>query len=237
MRGYTLIIGCRRIDTGRASSAPIRPSGWRATLLPYSRRAEFFFLLPILLTAVIFVVAPPLIRDVPRTGTLSSELLHTVGPFLPVFVIPCLAVLGSRVARKRGQLGLGLASDGVYTWTWFGCCFFAWDWISDISATHHREHLVELQVREPLDRPKHPEETWVGNMHFFRGRKRKIQVGYLAVNAAAAHYALCFYHRHPELRAELGRAESIDRIRRLDLPGVYDEVRRFGDVRAAPRPG
>lgn len=83
-------------------------------------------------------------------------------------------------------------------------------------------------MREPIQRPVNPEESWLGRTDFFRRRRTRIEVGYLAVNPALAFYALRFYHRHPELRSELGTQAGLERLRSGDLESRAQ--RRRGDA-------
>lgn len=52
----------------------------------------------------------------------------------------------------------------------------------------------------------------------------------LAVNPALPYYALHFYHRHLELRHELGTEASLRRMRQADFPDIHEEFRKYGDV-------
>jgi hypothetical protein len=178
---------------------------------------EMAYLAMALTAAALLFLVPSLVDQMPRTGTWNDMRLHSLARYSPVLACYSAALLLSPLVRKRRQLGLGLGSDGVYNWTWFGSCFFAWDWITEIRPSAGRELGVDLVVRVPDDRPSNPEENWLGRANFFRRRKSRIQVGYLAVNPAVAFYALRFYHRHPELRTELGTDAAAQRIRAGDL--------------------
>jgi len=232
--GHATAVNCRDLETSLVSLDHISGPEPDAVTLAQSSRATVAYRLMVVAGVLAVAFLMFLADDITPYGA-PAILVVKLAPLMPLLVVVPVATLFSRVVRKRKQLGLGLSPRGVYTWTWFGCCFFDWEWIADVRAIERRQLLIELDVHEPLQRPLNPEENWIGQVDLFRRRRTKIQAGFLAVNPAAAFYALCFYHRHPELRHELGTQAGVDRIRGLDFPDVYDEVRRYGDVKATPR--
>lgn len=233
--GYLVRTAAARRGSWMVDAWKTGPAGEerQVTVLPMSRALQRVYRAFLIAATVVCVGAPFLAGALPTTPNLYSIRFHSWAPFLPLVAVYPLAVLLSRFIRGRREMGLGLAPEGVYSWTWFGCCFFNWDWVERIQIGVERELVVRLVVAEPLSRPSNPEENWVGQIEFFRRRKTRIDVGYLAVDPAVTYYALCFYCRHPELRSELETQKGIERIRHVDFPGVLDEVRKYGEVRNA----
>ncbi|MEQ7125511.1 hypothetical protein ABN034_13440 [Actinopolymorpha sp. B11F2] len=159
---------------------------------------------------------------------------------MPIAAMVALAYVFSGVFRKRRQLGVGLSKSGVYHWSWFGCCFYKWEWIFEARAVAQGYGTgglnIVLDVHEPAGRPANDEENWIADLDFFRKKRRVLTAGYLAVNPVLPYLALNFYLRHPEFRKELGTELASDRMKRLDFPDVISEVRRFGAVRPVDSP-
>jgi len=187
------------------------------TFIKNSKAVELVYLSFSVAIGSLLFLLPLVVETMSLTDDWNSLRLRSVAQYSPVLALYPVLLLLSPVVRKRRQLGLRLAPDGVYYYTWFGSCFFAWDWIREIRPHGGKGLAVDLVVREPIQRPVNPEENWLGRTGFFRRRRTRIEVGYLAVNPAVAFYALRFYHRHPELRSELGTEAGLERLRSGDL--------------------
>lgn len=213
-------------------------AGNDAVLMHYHEGMKVSYLWLCFAGGVLFISMPIVAAFVPYDGSYGSARFHSLAPVFPIGALYAVAFLASRVVRKRGELGLGLSPTGVYHWSWFGCCFYAWEWIREIKATDQKRLalMVELIVVEPDGAGRDPEENFVARWDWFRAQRQSLPVQYFAVNPAVPYYALGFYRRHPELRHELGTQEGVDRIRRGDLPDVIEEVREYGRFRAPSVP-
>ncbi|HEY6740273.1 MAG TPA: hypothetical protein VI076_15625 [Actinopolymorphaceae bacterium] len=139
---------------------------------------------------------------------------------VPLFATYFAVYLVSPLIRKRRGVGIGLSPDGIYHWSWLGCCFYSWDWIVDVRASGRLAPDIALIVSEPEHRPGNPEESWISNIGRFRERCRTINAGYLKANPVVAYAALKYYLDHPERRQELATDEGVRRIGQLDFPGM-----------------
>lgn len=213
---YLTTVGAQRRNRDHVGVAAVESTS-NVAFMNQSRVVAMSYLALALTLAALFVLLPTLVDQLSRTGSWNDLRLRSLAGYSPIFALYSVALLLSPVVRRRRPLGLGLSADGVYHWTWFGSCFFAWDWITEVSPAAGRELGVQLAVCEPDNRSSNPEENWLGRASFFRRKKTRIQVGYLAVNPAVAFYALRFYHRHPELRSELGTEAGVQRMRSGDL--------------------
>jgi hypothetical protein len=215
---YVVHLAGRRRNADRAAQLMVNYQ--TVVFLPFSRAAKvsYLFLSVVGLTAL--WSWPVLAWLIPPDGSRSDSRLRLFAFVAPIFGLYFLGVLCSRLVRKRKEMGLGLGPDGIYYWTWFGCCFVAWDWIARINVASRTGPGAQLIAGEPLELPPNPEENWVAR-HFdrFRRKKHLINLGYLAVNPAIAYHALRFYHAHPEHRAELSTNAAVERIRQGNLLG------------------
>lgn len=183
----------------------------------------------------LFLAMPAIVDAIPNDGSPRDTTVRLVAPFFPIFALYPAGILLSRLIRKRGVLGIGLSSEGVYQWWWFGCSFFAWDSIDAVRAMEQSALAMGLDVRESAARPVNEEENVFGRWDYYRRKRRKVLVGYLGVNPAVAYLALAFYLRHPELRDELGTDASVERIRRVEFAELVKEIEQYGDLRASGR--
>jgi len=200
----------------------------------WSIRTAFY---AVQLAAAALLVAAPILADaIPSDGSSRNDWFQRAAPYMPFVAIYFGAYLLSPLMRKRHWLGIGLSSAGVYHWSWFGCCFFRWEWISAVQATGKSfgvgRHHILLTVAEPAHRSENREENWVSGFGFYRKKLRTIPAGFLSVNPASCYYALHYYLRHPEKRDELGTDAALERMRTLDFPDIIAEIKRYGDVRS-----
>lgn len=212
---YVVNIACRRRTAAHVSRLMV--SGKGVAFLATSRAAKcsFFGLSAVCLLTL--ATSPVFAWIMPPDGSFANTRFRLFAAVAPILGLYFLGVLCSRIVRKRGEMGLGLSPEGIYYWTWFGCCFFAWDWISEIQLTSRTGPGVRLQVHEPLQHPTNPEENWIAEIDYFRNKKSQLNLGLLAINPAVALHALVFYYQHPDLRPELSTELAIARIRRGDL--------------------
>ncbi len=186
--------------------------------LPVSTSAKCSYLLLSVTSLVAFGSWPVFAWLVEPDGSYGEARFRLLAPVAPIFGLYFLAVLCISAVRKRKELGLGLAPEGIYSWTWFGCCFFAWDWISAIHLSSRTGPGANLIVHEPLPLPRIREENWIARLNNFRRKKERLNFGFLAINPAIAYHALRFYHQHPEHRAELSTDTAVERVRQGNLP-------------------
>jgi hypothetical protein len=228
---YVLLVDPWRRSSWNARLLELGTSSRTSTIVPNSIVADFFVY--VLCVAVLAFSAITAIFVRPMAD--ANALLRTFATISPAVGLLALAVLVSPVLRKRRKLGLGMSPEHVRHWWWFGCYTFRWEWITDIRPATTGNPRIELLVDEPSDRPSDDEENWISRSRSFRRSKHVMVVGYLDVNPSAVYYALCFYHRHPELRHELGTEVSLERIERLDFEDLEAEVVKYGRIlRAEP---
>ncbi|MEQ7123625.1 hypothetical protein ABN034_03785 [Actinopolymorpha sp. B11F2] len=146
-----------------------------------------------LVLSLALLLFPWLMDLVPSDGTWRDARLRAWAPAMPIFGLLALgwSTLG-RLVRKRGALGVGMSPEGIYHWSRFACCFYAWEWISEIRPTAQGAPRVGLAVAEPSIRPDNGEENWVARIDRTRRNSTRLGVTGLAVNPGAAYIALVF---------------------------------------------
>ena len=205
----------RNADGTRHSTA----NGSVAIFFPLAQTTKYVYVMLSVFGLVTLEMWPVLAWLIPPDGSRADSRFRFLAPVAPFFGLYFLGILGSRLVRKRKEMGLGLSPDGIYYWTWFGCCFVAWDWIARINLASRTGPGAQLIAGEPLELPPNPEENWIArHINRFREKKHLINLGFLAVNPAVAFHALRFYHAHPERRSELCTDAAIQRIKQGDLP-------------------
>ncbi|MGH9199465.1 MAG: hypothetical protein ACRD1T_27510, partial [Acidimicrobiia bacterium] len=150
---------------------------------------------------------------IPPNGSWIDLRFRSLAPLGSIMALYFIAFLGSRIVRTRSELGIGMSQDGIYHWSWFGCCFIPWSAVERIEAVSVKVPRICVVLRGDLHRSGDPEEGFISQLRLFRRNKNLIDPMFLAVNPAVSYDGLRFYHRHPELRVELGREASVERIR------------------------
>lgn len=205
-----------------------------ATTIPVRRDFVVLTYVLYLSGAIFFAVFPLAVEPNPTVVTHPrSNWVIFVAPVMPLFSLYFLSYLVSPLIRKRKRMGLGLAADGIYHWTWFGCCFFRWEWITRMRPVGKFGYVIKLVPGdEPSDREPNDEENFASRIGSYR-RTLGIRVvaGGLDCHPALAYYALQYYSRHPENREELGTDSAIKRMRQFDFGDVLHELLTYGDVR------
>ena len=164
---YLTTVGAQRRNRDHVGVAAVESTS-NVAFMNQSRVVAMSYLALALTLAALFVLLPTLVDQLSRTGTklerpetaLARRLLADL---CALFGRATFSVQWSGDGRP---LGLGLSAEGVYHWTWFGSCFFAWDWITEVSPAAGRELGVQLAVCEPDNRPSNPEENWLGRAKF-----------------------------------------------------------------------
>jgi hypothetical protein len=218
-----------RRDATAARLLPLLATSRAAVFMAYAHgaRNSYYALMAGLL--VLFSTAPVLVHLVPPDGTWRGGSIRLLAPFIPILTLLPILTFAGKLVRKRRELGIGLAPDGLYHWSWLGCRFIDWDWIVGIHASPVSAPRIDLTLREPTLRPRNEEESWVTRLRVVR-RPDNVPAAFLNVHPNVAYYALWFYRRHPELRPELATEAGLERIKQMDFPDVIAEVREHGDI-------
>jgi hypothetical protein len=190
-------------------------------------RNSYYALMAVLL--VLFSTAPLLVHLVPPDGTWRGGSIRLLAPFIPILTLLPILTFAGKLVRKRRELGIGLAREGLYHWSWLGCRFIDWDWIVGIHASPVSAPRINLTLCEPTLRPRNEEESWVTRLKVVR-RPDNVPAAFLNVHPNVVYYALWFYYKHPEFRSELETEAGVERIRRMDFSDVIAEVRERGDI-------
>ena len=233
MAGYLTAGTCARRGTGAVSSIRLRSVG-DATYFATPRTASIVATTGYVFLAVTMLLYPWLVASMPVSGSWQDARMRSVAPMVGIAGAVLLGWVLGRVVAKRRELGVGLSPEGVYHWAWHGCCFYAWDWVVGIQPFLRGGALVRLDVVEPNVRSGNAEENWMAQSRSYRRKCTKLAASALTVNPGAAYIALVFYHRHPELRDELGGEKAVTRIQKMDFPDLVRELETTGLLR--PRP-
>lgn len=219
---------------GQLNSVQLMESEASATTIWARRDFVALMYLLHLSGAAIFAVFPLAIDPTQTVTYPRHDWVMFAAPIMPIFCLYFLAYLMSPIIRRRKRLGLGLAPDGIYHWTWFGCCFYRWEWVTGIRPVGKFGYVVKLAPwTEPDERSENAEENFAGRSRWYRRRVGiRIVVGGLNCHPALAYYALHYYSRHPEHREELGTGIATKRMRQVDFGDVSNEIATYGDVRA-----
>lgn len=222
---------CWRRGSSRVRLSRLRDGRLAVTM--WNRRS-FAILEPLayLWLGMTLICHPFLMAMIPPSGTRADARLRALAFVAPVLGVMALCCAFSRLVRRRGQLGVGLSPKGIYHWSQFGCCFYAWEWIKDVLTIALGYPRLDLIVAEPQGIQLNPEENFIASWPIFRRRNRRIELHYLDVNPGVVYLAVVFYLRHPELRHELATMEGVQRIQRLDFAEVVDELETTGTLRA-----
>lgn len=211
-----------------------------AVMIPFSRTMCYAYMALLANAVVVLLAAACYAGATPHDGSFKGACIRALVFVFPLLAIVLAASLIRVVIALREGSALALTPDGVFHWSWFGSCFYHWDWIRDVRARSQEfprlpsglklpmEIFVQLSVAEPHGIRLEPEESLTARWNYFRGRMEQISVKYLSVHPTVPYYALEFYRRHPELRHELGTQEGVERIRSCDLSEVTEEVRERG---------
>lgn len=210
--------------------------GTFATTMRDLRTASVLSSVMLLLFSCAFITLPALMELYTGMSTRQEARLRTLSLVSPLPGVLLLAWVFSRMMRKRALLGVGLSPAGIYHWSDFGCCFYAWDWIAGVQPASLGVPRIELTVVEPEDRGRDPEENFLGQLQWFRRRNRRIEVHHLRVNPGAVYLAVVFYLRHPEHSHELSTMDGVRRIQNLDFGNLVHELETTGTLRATAEP-
>ncbi|WP_460524345.1 hypothetical protein [Flindersiella endophytica] len=204
---------------------PVRSSASQVVFAPYSRVWELAYQAFMIAMIALLWVFPWLADDLAGVGGASGRaalaFFAQFGPYLTVFFVPYLF---SYFIRGRHRMGVGLSTEGVYHWSWFGCVFTPWEKLRYVTAVSGRRlGMIKIHLgydEDDLSAGHVPEENWLAQFSMFRDSRwmNHVGAGHLAIHPALAYWALTFYLEHPERREELGTQAAIDRFRRVDFP-------------------
>lgn len=204
---------------GRIARTLTLRSGESATLLPYRRMSRVGMYAVVTCNTAMFLLAPIAAGQIPSDAAGRGVIIFYVFALVaPFFAVLGIGFLGNRLIRKRSELGIGLGRNGIYHWSWLGGCFYPWKNVEKV--------LPSVQYGVPLIRLV-PGRRWApyGDLEENRFSERQWYLSKLArfgargfsVDPAALLQILHFYHRHPELREELGTDAALERIRSADF--------------------
>lgn len=208
-----------------------------AIFLPTLKAATVLVTLGLLVgsLAMVFFFFPWMMDRVRSDGGWRDNQLRAMAPFMAIAGVVLLGWLFAGVARKRRDLGIGLSPHGIYHWAWAGSCLYEWNRINEIRPTAHRAPAIELDIAEPNAPGGNVEENWLAKFQSYRRQLSRLPVTGLTVNPGVAYIALVFYHRHPELRYELGGEAAVTRIQKMDFPELIRELEDRGELRSTAR--
>lgn len=185
----------------------------------------------------------------------ADSVLVFAGSFLLFGLAAVVLLRTFRGAFWRGQNWRGklaLTSEGVYHRWWLYSVFLPWRHISGVRAGAHAPYapkfgrdgtkpgpLIELEVGAASEEevaahvlngrwlwwPLSPSTSSSGRRSPARRRRRRLTVSALAADSVLVYRSLRFYHRHPELRWELGTHVAAERFLAGDLTDPTDEDR------------
>lgn len=182
---------------------------------------------------VTLVSFPFVMAMIPSSGTRTDARLRLLALAMPVFGVVALCWASGWLIRRRGELSVGLSPEGLYHWSRFGCCFYAWEQIRNVLPVALAYPTLDLVVVDPKKRKSKPEENFLAAWPIFRRYSRRIGLQYLNVNPCVVYLAIVFYLRHPELRHELASSDGVRRIQKLEFAEVLDELEATGTLRVA----
>jgi hypothetical protein len=149
---YVIYIASRRRSADHANQVTLDTE--KCVLIRMSRATKTSYLVLSVAGLVLMESWPVFAWTLPPEGLYGEGPFRLFAPVAPIFGLYFVGVLCSRIVRKRREMGVGLSRAEIYYWTWFGCCFFAWAWISEIQLTSRTGTGARLEVHEPLEHPR-----------------------------------------------------------------------------------
>jgi hypothetical protein len=213
-----------------------------ATVFPYRWSVE-------ITVRVFWLLAFASFGPLALSAVRAESVLVFAGAFL-VFGLAGVVLIRStfRGAFWRGRSWRGklaLTSEGVYHRWWLYSVFLPWQHISGVRAGVAVPYapkfrrgrakpgpLIELEVasvseKEAASHVLNGRWLWwplaPGSGRPARRRHRRLTVSALAADSVLVYRSLRFYHRHPELRWELGTHVAAERFLNADLQDSADD--------------
>jgi len=217
LKGHLVTLAARRKGVLGISRATISGRDFSIPYVVFSRAVTYTETTLSIVTFIYAATLPLYMDDIPFASTHWTGRHLVVGLIASLAAIYVVPFLVARVARWRQPLGIALAPEGVYHWSWFGRRFLPWDDITEARPVLNYGPSIKLICRDSIwtSRPGDSALCWFG---FFRRYMCTIHAGYLAVDPAIAYYGILFYLKNPDHRHELATDAGVERLRRMDFP-------------------